>query len=123
MRSALQDRQRILQIVRGERPWADVRSIGMTVTLEPTGYVADVPPGLDDATAGATDVARGLLRHLAQPRELRAWAFVVLTSPINLALEDNPAGETLLDALHAASFGEPVSEEAVALAKRSIELE
>lgn len=110
MNAAPRDRDLLLQIVRLERPWTDARLVGVTVTRESTGFRADF--ARDTAVVvGLDELARGLREYQANPRELRGWAFTVLAMA-NFEPQEHPAFDVLMDALHDASFGQPLSDEA-----------
>lgn len=106
----------LLQIARMERPWGDVRLAGMGVVLTEQGYAA-TPARPLAAVATLADLARGLLRYETDREQYRGWAFVMLIV-MDFTPEDHPDYDTLLDALHDASFGEPLGEEAIAAARR-----
>jgi hypothetical protein len=106
--------QLVRQVVRGERPWADLRSLGMKLRPE-EGYAADVPPL--DVKVGIQDLARGFVAHLPVPDALREWAFVMEALPTDFGAEQHPSGEAVMDALWGASFGEPLSDVQVELLK------
>jgi hypothetical protein len=97
----------VRRVVRGERPWTDLRSLGMNIQPE-EGYVADVPPL--DLQVSIPDLARGFVFHLGEPRALREWAFVMEALPTDFAAENHPSGALVMDALWSASFGDPLSE-------------
>lgn len=67
----------------------------------------------------ATDVARGLAKYSKTPDQLKTWAWFLLASSsfLELAMEDHPAGDALLNALWDASFGKPVDPETIRLAE------
>jgi hypothetical protein len=102
----------VRRVVRGERPWADLRSLGMKLRPE-EGYAADVPPL--DIKVGIQDLARGFVAHLQAPHTLREWAFVMEALPTEFEAEQHPSGEAVMDALWSASFGEPLSDVQVEL--------
>jgi hypothetical protein len=104
----------VRQVVRGERPWTDLRSLGMKLRPE-EGYAADVPPL--DVKVDIKDLARGFIAHLKAPRALREWAFVMEALPTEFDAERHPSGEAVMDALWSASFGEPLDDAQVELLK------
>jgi hypothetical protein len=97
----------IRQVVRGERPWTDLRSLGMKLRPE-DGYAADVPPL--DLPVSIQDLARGFVTHLRAPQGLREWAFVMESLPTDFEAEKHPSGDAVMDALWSASFGDPLSD-------------
>ena len=103
------DQAMILQVVRGERPWTDLRQLGISVQVEGTRYTYHNPRPIE-ATARVYDLARGFLAYRQDPQRLREWAFILEASDIDLDVAGHPAGEMLLDALWRASFGEPLGE-------------
>jgi hypothetical protein len=103
------DQAVILQVVRGERPWTDLRQLGIRVEIEGTPCTYHNPRPIE-ATADVHDLARGFLAYWHDPRRLREWAFVLEASDIDLDTAGHPAGEQLLDALWRASFGESLGE-------------
>jgi hypothetical protein len=107
----------IRQVVRGERPWTDLRTVGINIQMNGTHCAID-NPGRLTAAADVQDLARGLLAHLQDPRALRTWAFVLeAESFVDWGdAERHPAWEPLWDAVWRASFGDPVPEEAIQMA-------
>lgn len=105
--------------VRGEMPWKALQNLGVEIQVEPEKVQVDVPPGMPVVEVSARDVATGFLRHWASGANLREWAAVLLaTGFIDFAdLEDQPGGDSLLDALWAASTRDPISDETVASAR------
>jgi hypothetical protein len=104
----------IRQVVRGERPWTDLRTFGMQLFPD-EGRAEDIPP--IDVTADLHDLAKGFLSHSKDPRSLKQWAFVMEALPTDFQAEGHPAGEAVLDLLWSTSFGEPIGEEGVRLLK------
>ncbi len=102
----------VRQVVRGERPWTDLRALGMNLRPE-DGYAAQVPPL--DLQVDIPDLARGFVAHLRVPRGLREWAFVMEALPTDFNAEQHPSGAAVMDALWNASFGNPLSAEQVEL--------
>jgi hypothetical protein len=116
-----EEKEVILRVVRGERPWTDLGKLGIDVRIEGDRCTIRNPRGIE-ATADIQDLASGLLAHQGDPRALRSWAFVVEAgSPfLDLDVEGDPAGEILLDALWKAGFGEPIPKQAVQTAERLV---
>jgi len=103
-------REIIQQVVRGERPWADLGLAGIKVRLD-GGRCAVENTGQTSARVSIHDLAKGFLVHLHDPRALREWAFIMEGIDTDLDVENHPAGETLLTALWDASFGTPLSDD------------
>ncbi len=116
---AVSDSELILQVVRGERPWTDLQSLGITIQLLGMKSIVENPRRVE-AVAGASDVARGLLRHRQHPTALREWAQVLMAGIpfLDLELGDNEVGDELLHALWDLVFGEPIPEATFELAER-----
>src|SRR5262245_9646877 len=104
----LAERELVLQVVRGQRPWADLEAIGVTITRQDNSYVVENRRRVT-AVARAEDIAQGLLAYQRDRAALKEWASILLAgAPIlDLALEDHPDGDVLLGALWDASLGEP----------------
>ena len=104
-----------VQIVRGDRPLADVARLGVSVSITPLFFTLDEPPRMRPVVPTIDDVAVGFLTHLREPDELREWATVVLgITAIDLsALHDDPQGEAMFEGLWAASTGEAVGPSAL----------
>jgi hypothetical protein len=98
------------QVVRGERPWTDLRQLGITIRLEDNRCEVQNPAHLEPQV-DVYDLAQGLLAHLQHPQALREWAFVMEAIDADFDAEDHPAGDTVLKALWDASFGNPISPE------------
>jgi hypothetical protein len=106
----------VRQVVRGERPWTDLRPLGMAVRFE-GGRCVFEDTGPLDLRVDVHDLARGFLAHLHDPSGLKEWAFVMEALPVDLDVEGHPEGETVLNALWSASFGEPLGEDQVEVLK------
>jgi len=106
------DREMIRQVVRGERPWTDLRAIGMNIQLEGNRCAIENPRQIS-TTADVHDLAKGFLAYLHDARALREWAFLIEAIDVDLDVENHPAGETLLNALWDASFGNPLHADVV----------
>jgi hypothetical protein len=103
----------ILKVVRGGRPWSDLYSLGMTGRPEKGScqFPAAFP---GDTRVTVRDLARGLLTHLRDGPRLQEWAVLMEALPYDLVdAESHPEGQTVLDALWSASFGDPLGEEAI----------
>jgi hypothetical protein len=112
------ERERILDFVRGRRDVESLTPLGITVTTEGDSVAVENPRRYV-VTATANDVAEGLLRLASREEELRRWAGLLLAaSPfVELALDDVPYGDVLLEGLWDASAGEPVRVAALLAAK------
>jgi hypothetical protein len=114
MNPGREDSQEILrQVVRGERPWTDLGVVGIHVRREGDRHILENPQHIS-ACVGVQDLARGFRTYLPDVHALREWAFLVEAMDVDLGeVECHPEGETLLEALWDASFGEPVSTKAL----------
>lgn len=108
----------IRECVRGLRSWDTLEAIGVSIEQvgervvysNPWNHVVPVLP---------EDVAEGLTRLQGDTSRLQAWAEVLLggSNFLELHLEDQHYGETLLEALWEASAGEPVRQSAILAAR------
>lgn len=116
-----EDKELIQQVVRGERPWTDLASIGIDVQFEGNRCLIANPRGIV-ATADVHDVAAGLLAHQHDPHELQEWAYILEASStfLDLDVEQHPSGDALLDAVWRASFGEPLPADIIQLAEQLV---
>jgi hypothetical protein len=116
------DQDLIRQVVRGERPWQDLRQLGIIVQLHGERATIDNPRHVS-ATAAAHDLAHGFLAYRGDADALREWAFVVEggSSFLDLDVEAHPDGEALLDGLWKACFGEPVPDETIRVAEHVVQ--
>src|SRR5947209_20332789 len=81
------DHEVIRQVVRGERPWTDLRTAGIQIDLEAgDGPIASTMAGNRctirnprrvTGAADLRDLAHGLLTLRHAPSKLRPWAFVL----------------------------------------------
>lgn len=111
--------QEIKQVIRGEKPWINLRVAGVKIAfdndeckVEGTGNVVVVP--------SVFDICSGLLRFRNDPVALKQWAAVLLaaSSVIDLReLESDPIGNTLLEAIWDASAGAPIKQSILELAE------
>ncbi len=102
----------VRQVIRGERPWTDLRAQGMKLFPE-EGRAEDIPP--QNVMVDLHDMARGFLTHLNDPQALKQWSFVMEALPTDFQAERHPAGEAVMDLLWNASFGQLPDEAGVAL--------
>ena len=93
----------IHEVIRGERPWSDLRLFGMIIS--PGTRTADHIPPLE-VRATVHDLARGFMTYYPNQSALREWAFVMEALPTDFGMEEHPEGEVVMDALWKASFGE-----------------
>ena len=104
--------QIVREVVRGERPWTDLRRVGMRMQVarnERGWYTwADEPADKPDVTVALADVAIGLLKTWNDLEEQRAWAFVLTGGTFWTIPEgsDEAVKDALLDALWDVSFGD-----------------
>src|SRR5439155_16439703 len=93
----------IREVIRGERPWTDLRSAGIEVQLQGDRFHIENPHQAR-AAADIHDLAQGLIAHLKDGRELRSWAFLLQAeSFVDWADgENHPAWEALWDAVWSA---------------------
>ena len=106
----------IQQVVRGERPWTDLVSLGMEAQPRESQcrFPATFP---SDTPVSVYDLAKGLLTYLLDTPRLREWAFIIEAMPADIEVANHPACELVLDALWRASFGESISEDQIAVLK------
>ena len=97
----------ILNVVRGSRPWKDLSAFGVVMRLDGDRCTLDNPRHIT-ATVSPADLAQGFARLHHDPTALREWAFLVEAMDVDLAMDEHPAGEMLLEALWDASFGNPI---------------
>jgi hypothetical protein len=116
-----------LEIIRGERPLADMARLGITMSLTAAYFELDSPRGVDSVLPSIDDVASGFLAHLAHPGSLREWATVILGADFIdlIALESDPDGEAIIEGMWEVSSGGAVSPSvmravAAALSRRHI---
>jgi|SRR5262245_4802308 len=112
----------IRQVIRGERPWTDLRATGINVQLEGNRLRIENPHDAH-APADIYDLAQGLLAHLPDTHRLRTWAFLLEAESFVdwVDGEHYPAWEPLWNAVWSASFGDPVSEEAIRTAEHLVQ--
>lgn len=109
----------IRQVIRGERSWAGLATVGINARFTGDGCQIENPNDVRVA-ADIRDLAHGLLANLRSPRDLRTWAFLLeAESFVDWGpSESHAAWEPLWDAVWKASFGDPVPEEAVKIAEQ-----
>ena len=110
--------QAIKEVVEGGRHWRELSEFGVTVrvTTAEVQVIGDGPP----VCVGATELARGWLRHASSEHALREWARFVhgAVGLVELCVDEDPLGEQLLDGLWRVSFGERISEDMHVIARR-----
>jgi hypothetical protein len=107
------EQETIRQILRGERPLADLALVDMSLRIEGDRIQVENPRRLG-ATADIRDLARGFLTYLHDPPALRRWALFLQAADFELDLERQPAGDQVLSAMWEASFGNPITAETLA---------
>jgi hypothetical protein len=112
-------RRLALAVVRGEANWRELERLGISTRLSPAKSTMDVPADVPDVGATQSDTALGLLATASSAEALREWATAMeLAIFIGVEdLQDSETGEQLLEALAAASAGEGVTHEALAIAQ------
>ncbi len=105
------------QVVQGKKHWRDLDTIEYFLQVEGE-HCSINNPHRWEAAATVFDLAQGFLAFRNDSRKLREWAFVVEALDVDLDVANHPAGETLLDALWRASFGEPLEDEFFQLAEQ-----
>ena len=113
MRPAVDDEREIFrQIVRGERPLADLRALGMEIESSSDRRVLRSSHPISVAV-DVHDLAKGFLAYRHDPERLKEWAFFVEAADLDFDVSCHPLGETLQSAMWKASFGEPPDEAVV----------
>lgn len=112
------EQEHILAFVRGHRAVEALASLGISVTSDGDSIVVDNPHGWV-AIAAPQDVAEGLLALASKTEDLRRWASLLLAATpfVDLALDDVPYGDALLEALWDATNGEPIRASALLAAQ------
>jgi hypothetical protein len=95
----------ILRVVRGERPWSDLRPLRITDGAEEGSW--QVPTAFPaDTQVAVGDLNRGLLAYLHDRPRLKEWAALMEALPYELVdAESHPEGQTVLDALGEKEIG------------------
>ena len=107
------------QIVRGQRPWDDLESIGVHVHKRGDTYEILNSRGLTTIIR-ADDLAQGLLAYAHDPVKLREWAALIMADaiPCDLQMKDGTKEEDLLAVVKDIAFGGGLSEKSLLLARR-----
>ena len=119
-----ENHQLLIDSVRGKRPWTDLHLVGIEIKKISTGIsVTDRDKSDVGLAANALDIAQGFLTNLPDREVLMIWAFVLLSSEIDLEcvgeeVEDDPEMVLMFDALADASAGWDINPEALALMRR-----
>ncbi len=118
--STKSDENLVLDVVRGIRPWEDLRRVGLAISFIEGGCNCD-GRGTVVATPSIGDLARGIDRHLSNPAsDLERWSAVMLAASAVIdfsqiiARED---GERLISALWDASGRQEVDHQVRTLAR------
>jgi hypothetical protein len=108
----------LLRVVRGEEDPALLAEIGVNLEGEPGSYRVACPAGLPVVVVAMVDLAAGFLHHWSLGTSLPEWSAYVLSADCFDFPEDrSDADDLLIGAMWDASFGEPVSGEAVDVAR------
>lgn len=109
----------VRQVVRGERDVSELRSAGILVLPAGDGYEI-VNDGEICVVVGPVDVAAGIVAFAGDPAALAEWASILLAGAIfvDLSMDNAPGGEQLLEALWNLSYGQPLDEAALRLARQ-----
>jgi hypothetical protein len=112
----------IRQIVRGEREWSDLATIGILILPVADGYEIVNDRQLS-VVIGSQDVAAGIIRLAATPERLTSWASLLMAGSLftELDLGSSPDGEILLNALWDLMGGAQLDERTLAAARRLAE--
>jgi hypothetical protein len=92
--------QLIYEVVRGERPCADLFHLGVKIEMIDDKWHFE-HPHLEPVGIQISDVAFGLLKYRSKPSDLKKWARLILScSFIDVSkCEDQTGWEVLLNAL------------------------
>ncbi len=124
--SMADSRDVILKIIRGERPLVDLKAAGVSLRVRKLGQrnqEIEVNPHYDVSLVvlpSAVDLAKGLLSYQGRPNDLKDWgSFVLGADLIQLeALESDPDGDVILNAVWDAGFEGRLSDEGTQAARR-----
>ena len=102
--------QKLLRIVRGQDEWSSVRSIGLSLRKDPSGWMWTFPEtSVASTSVRIDDVLEGAKTLRLNPEAIREWASFMLAASSLITFEEfeeSPKGEALLDELWSLSFGE-----------------
>jgi len=108
----------LLSVVRGEQDPSLLAEIGVNLEGEPGSYRVACPAGLPVVVVAMVDLAEGFLHHWALGTSLPEWSAYVLSADCFDFPEDrSETDDLLIEAMHDAAFGDPVSGEAVDVAR------
>jgi hypothetical protein len=106
----------VRRVVRGDASYRELSTVGFEVTLDPPALRG---PSMEIAELPLRDLATGLLDHWTLGTDLHDWATVMLMASVIQFAEAESDDETaLLSALWSASANEPLTEAAIAVARR-----
>ncbi|MEP7361307.1 MAG: hypothetical protein ABI744_06995 [Chloroflexota bacterium] len=98
-------RRLIPEVVRGERPWQDLREHGLTIHEGPPFDDVHSPGGMPEVKVGRRDVLAGLRKQAEAKRDLRMWAFVTIATSHFGADSDDETDDQVTALLGDASAG------------------
>jgi hypothetical protein len=121
-------RDLILEVVRGERPLADLKAAGVSLRfrkLDRRSREINLKPHYDASlvvSPTAVDLAKGLLSYQGRPKDLKNWgSFVLGADFIELEpLESDPDGDVILNAVWDAGFEGRLSHDGAQAARRLV---
>ena len=110
----------IRRVLRGDDPPEVLTSLGVRIERSERGSITVTPPNdLTLPPCPLSDLARGLLTHWALGNGLQEWATAVLMiDAIQFDEADTPQEGRLLDAVWAAMTRQPISDDALELARQ-----
>lgn len=119
-----QDKNLIRQVIRGEKSWKELEALEIRVHRQGNQCQVDNPRRII-ASVDIRDLAQGLMHYRGIPGVGREWAFLLEAETFLDwdAVQEHPAGETLLNAVWDVSFGEPLSGEALQTAEQLLQEE
>jgi hypothetical protein len=116
MHSSDETTELVRRVVRGEVSYRELSAVGFDLTIDPPTLRG---PSLHIGELPLRDLAIGLLHHWTRGTDLHDWATVMLmASDIQFVEAESEDEAALLDALWAASANEPLTEAAIAVARR-----
>jgi len=110
----------VRRVVRGDEPPEVLTGLGVRIERSERGSITVTPPNdLTIPPCPLSDLARGLLTHWALGNGLQEWATAVLMiDAIQFVEADTPQEGRLLDAVWAAMTRQPISDDALELARQ-----
>ncbi len=115
--------QLVREVVRGERHWSDLRTIGVDIE-EGEGQWLIAYAGDVCSTPDLSDVAAGLAAYRTRAQDLKAWAHIILGASAFLdfsGIESTPTGELLVEALWDAADSGEVSDASEAVVSQLLQ--